>query len=267
MNQANTAGTGAAARADTPGAAARRESPDFSGRRAVVTGGAHGIGAAIVERLRTAGAQVVVLDRETGPGVVEVDLADRTAVQEASTTALHRLSGVDILVNCAGVLHPSALLGLDLAGYDTTLAVNLHAPVLLMRSLSVPMAEQGYGRIVNVTSVHARFGEPLSLAYDASKGALESATRTAALELADHGVLVNAVAPGFVATRMSVVNGEDELSAEPFTSVYAGQGRLPLRRAARPAEVASAVAFLAGEENSYITGQTLTVDGGLTARF
>lgn len=233
----------------------------------MVTGGAHGIGAAIVARLRSTGAKVVVLDLESGHDEVKVDLADRHAVERAAEEAVDRLGGVDILINCAGMFRPSPLRGLDMASYDLTLAVNLHAPIALMRSLSDPMARQGYGRIVNVTSIHARLSEALSLAYDVSKGGLESATRTAALELADNGVLVNAVAPGFVTTRMSVVDGNDELEGEPFTSVYVDQGRLPLRRAARATEVAEAVAFLASEKNSYITGQSLVVDGGLSARF
>lgn len=240
---------------------------DFTGRRAVVTGGTHGIGAAIVARLRSAGAEVAVLDLEADADQVRVDLADRTAVEEAAAEALRRLGGVDVLVSCAGMFRPAALRSLDLDSYDRTLAVNLHAPVQLMRSLCEPMVEQGYGRIVNVTSIHARLSEPLSLAYDVSKGGLESATRTAALELVDHGVLVNAVAPGFVATRMSVVDGRDELDNEPFTTIYVEQGRLPMRRAAQPGEVSEAVAFLASETNTYITGQSLIVDGGLSARF
>ncbi len=249
------------------GGLARPPAYDLSGRRAVVTGGSHGIGAAITLLLRSAGAQVLVLDLEAGPGDVEVDLADRSGVEAVIPEVLHRLGGVDVLVNCAGMFLAGPVLGLDLAAYDRTLAVNLHAPVVLMRSLCEPMAAQGYGRVVNVTSIHARLSEPLSLAYDVSKAGLESATRTAALELAGHGVLVNAVAPGFVATRMSVVDGHDELQDAPFTEFYVGQGRLPLRRPARPEEVAHAVAFLASEQNSYITGQTVTVDGGLSARF
>ena len=250
-----------------PGASSRPTTYDFSGRRAVVTGGAHGIGAAITLVLRAAGAQVLVVDLDAGPHDVQVDLADRSALGAAIPDVLERLGGVDVLVNCAGVFLGSPVVGLDLAAYDRTLAVNLHAPVMLMRSLCEPMSAQGYGRVVNVTSIHARLSEPTSLAYDVSKGGLESATRTAALELADHGVLVNAVAPGFVATRMSVVDGEDELLGATFTDVYVDRGRLPLRRAARAEEIAHAVAFLASEQNSYITGQTVTVDGGLSARF
>ncbi len=252
---------------DESSATSRPTTYDFSGRRAVVTGGAHGIGAAITTVLRAAGAQVLVMDLDAGPQDVRVDLADRSALGTAIPDVLDRLGGVDVLVNCAGVFLGSPVVGLDLAAYDRTLAVNLHAPVMLMRSLCEPMSAQGYGRVVNVTSIHARLSEPLSLAYDVSKGGLESATRTAALELADHGVLVNAVAPGFVATRMSVVDGEDELLGATFTDVYVDRGRLPLRRAARAEEVAHAVAFLASAQNSYITGQTVTVDGGLSARF
>jgi NAD(P)-dependent dehydrogenase (short-subunit alcohol dehydrogenase family) len=240
---------------------------DFRGRFAVVTGGAHGIGAAIASLLRSLGARVLVLDLDAGPDDVRVDLSDRAAVTAAADQALDRLGRVDVLINCAGMFIPSPLHGLSMTAYDTTLAVNLHAPVLLMAVMGEPMAAQHYGRVVNVTSVHSRVSEPGSLAYDVSKAGLEAATRTAALDLADQGVLVNAVAPGFVSTRMSVVDGADELQGEPFTSMYVGQGRLPLRRGAQPDEIAPAVGFLASDANTYITGQTLTVDGGLTARF
>ncbi|MDT5081701.1 MAG: 3-oxoacyl-[acyl-carrier protein] reductase [Mycobacterium sp.] len=240
---------------------------DFAGRRAVVTGGASGIGAAIADRLRRGGATVTVLDLHAVAGGIMVDLADRDAVEHAAEEIAARPGGVDVLVNCAGTFTPSPLRRLDMAVYDRILAVNLHAPVLLMRGLSEPMAAQGYGRIVNITSVHARVSEALSLAYAVSKGGLEAATRTASLELADDGVLVNAVAPGFVATNMSVVDGRNELEDEAFLETYVRRGRLPLRRAAASTEVAEAVAFLASDRNSYVTGQSLVIDGGLTVRF
>ena len=107
------------------------------------------------------------------------------------------------------------------------------------------MSERGYGRIVNITSIHARFGEETALAYDVAKGGLEQATRTLAIELSRHGVLVNAVAPGFVATRMSIVDGKNELESEWFTDVYVKYGKLPLRRYAMPEEIAEHVAWLA----------------------
>ena len=129
------------------------------------------------------------------------------------------------------------------------------------------MIDRGYGRIVNITSIHGRFGEELALSYDAAKGGLEQATRTLAIELSRHGVLVNAVAPGFVATRMSVVDGVNELDSEWFHDVYVRYGKLPMRRYAQPSEIASQVAWLASSENSYVTGQVLTVDGGVTVTF
>ena len=242
----------------------------FTGRRAIVTGGSHGIGAATVARLRELGAAVAVLDVEPGDrttGLVQVDLSEPDAVVAAAERAVAELGGVDILVSVAGMSLPSAVVDLDLTAYHRTLAVNLHAPVLLMRELGRHLRRQRYGRIVNVTSIHAAFSEPGSVAYDVSKAGLEAATRTAALELAADGVLVNAVAPGFVATRMSVVDGKDELEGEEFQEVYVRRARLPLLRAAAPAEIAETITWLASEANTYVTGQVLTVDGGLTARF
>jgi len=239
------------------------------GAKAVVTGGVHGIGAAVVDLLTARGADVLTLDIDPGPGrheVVTVDLADPDAVLLAAASAARRLGGVDLLVSCAGIPSVADLRRLDLDVYHRTLAVNLHAPVLLMRELCPLMVERGYGRVVNVTSVHSRLSEPGSLAYDASKAALEAATRSSSLDLAGTGVLVNAVAPGFVATRMSVVDGVDELDSDWFRTVYVENGQLPLGRAAAPAEIAEAVLWLASAENTYVTGQVLVVDGGLSAR-
>ncbi|MGZ4532554.1 MAG: SDR family NAD(P)-dependent oxidoreductase [Mycobacteriaceae bacterium] len=239
----------------------------FEGRQVVVTGGAHGIGAATAELLRALGATVLVIDIAGGDDDLPVDLADPEAVTQAAVDAQQRLGGVDVLVNCAGISRANALRDLDRDAYHLTLAVNLHAPILLMHAFSNCMAEARYGRIVNVTSIHARFTEPGSLAYDVSKAGLESATRTAAIELASAGILVNAVAPGFVDTRMAVVDGQNELDSPQFRSFYLDQGRLPVQRAAAPEEVAQAIAWLASSANTYTTGQSLVVDGGLTARF
>lgn len=241
---------------------------DFTGRVAVVTGGSNGIGRAVRDALATAGAEVLTLDVESGPeDTLLVDLAEEQAVLAAARAALAWRGRVDVLVNCAGISAVSSLPQLDLASYRRLLAIDLHAAVMLMNELGGAMARAGYGRIVNVTSVHARVGEPGALAYDVSKAGLEAATRVAALDLAGSGVLVNAVAPGFVATRMSLVDGVDELSTDWFRQVYLDGGRLPLGRAAAPAEIAAPVLWLASEENSYITGQVLVVDGGLTVRF
>ena len=238
-------------------------------RTAVVTGGANGIGAAIVRKLSGAGVRVVVMDVEDGGNVptLQVDLTDTTAVIEAAAVAIDRLGGVDILVNCAGVTTAAQLTELDLAEYHRILSVNLHAAVLLMRVICGPMRAIGYGRVVNVTSIHGRLSEVGSLAYDVSKAGLEAATRTAAIELARSGILVNAIAPGFVDTRMCIVNGISELDSDWFKSGYLRGGRLPIGRAANPAEIADIAVWLASGSNTYTTGQVITVDGGMSARF
>lgn len=239
-----------------------------AGTRAVVTGGAHGIGAAIAARLVAGGAQVVVLDLDEADGVptVRVDLADAAAVIAAAAEAEQILGGVDVLVNCAGIAYVADVVDLDMDRYHHLLAINLHAPVLLMRAYLGGMVARGFGRVVNVTSVHAGASEPGCLAYDAAKAGLEAATRAAATEVTRHGVLVNAVAPGFVATRLSIVDGKDELDSDWFRTVYVDHGQLPAGRAAAPAEIAEAVAWLASAANTYTAGQVLVVDGGLTAR-
>jgi NAD(P)-dependent dehydrogenase (short-subunit alcohol dehydrogenase family) len=241
----------------------------LAGRRALVTGAAGGIGSAIASEFQAQGATVLGLDiRGDGPvRILHADLADTGELDQIAAQALADLGGVDVLVNCAGAFEAEAATGLSWRSYDRTLRINLHAPVFLMSRLGRWMADHGYGRIVNITSIHGRLSEPLSTAYDVSKAGLEAATRTFALELARSGVLVNAIAPGFVRTAMSIVGGVDELESDWFQSIYIGHGRLPMGRAAAPGEIAAVAAFLASEANSYLTGQTATVDGGLTARF
>jgi NAD(P)-dependent dehydrogenase (short-subunit alcohol dehydrogenase family) len=129
------------------------------------------------------------------------------------------------------------------------------------------MAARQFGRIVNITSVHATNGEAAFLAYDTAKAGLEAATRTLAIELGPCGVLVNSVAPGFVRTRMSIVDGRDETKSEWFRQDYLEHGRLPLRCAAQPAEIAATVSHLVPADNTYLTGQRVVVDGGLLSTF
>jgi len=179
---------------------------DFTGKSAIITGGANGIGKATAELLAKLGAQVVIFDQEAPLEKSEIknivmDLSDLGACKESVASAQETLGKVDILVNIAGVSIPNLILDLDQNKYHRTLAVNLHAPVYLMHLVGAIMAKQSYGRIVNLTSVQGSTTEPMALAYGISKAALESATRTAAIEFAEFGILVNAVAPGFVSTR------------------------------------------------------------------
>jgi len=242
-------------------------------RRALVTGGANGIGRAIVERFVAEGAAVATVDVEPvddlGPNVLAIqrDLAKTDDLDTLVDEVEERLGPLDVLVNNAGIFEPAWAVELSLASYRRVLAVNLDAPIFLATRAARGMIDRGYGRIVNITSIHGRFGEEQALSYDAAKGGLDQATRTLAIELSRHGVLVNAVAPGFVSTRMSVVDGVNELDSEWFHDVYVRYGKLPMRRYAQPSEIASQVAWLASSENSYVTGQVLTVDGGVTVTF
>ena len=245
----------------------------LQGRAALVTGAANGIGRAIAERLAAEGARVAAVDVEPvpdlGPSVhgLHGDLSRTEELEELLAEAEAAVGPLDVLVNNAGVFEPALAVDLTLDSYNRVLAVNLHAPVFLASRAARGMIDRGYGRIVNITSVHGRFGEEGALSYDVAKGGLEQATRTLAVELSRHGILVNAVAPGFVSTRMSVVDGKDELDGDWFKDVYVKYGKIPIRRYAMPAEIAEHVAWLSSERNTYTTGQVLTVDGGLTVTF
>ena len=244
----------------------------FTGQVVVVTGGANGIGKATSELFVELGAQVVVFDREqpenkAGIDNLMIDLGNLGDLEIAIADVVKKYGRIDVLVNVAGVSIPNTILDLEVDKYFTTLDINLHAPIFLIKHVGKIMIKQSYGRIVNLTSIHGRLSEPTSTAYDISKAGLEAATRTAALEFAEFGVLVNAVAPGFVSTRMSIVNGEDELDSDWFKEVYIKNKRLPIARPALPVEIAHVITWLASSSNTYVTGQTLTVDGGLSARF
>ena len=175
----------------------------------VVTGAGNGIGAAVARRLRADGRLVIGLDVEPcafSPSL-EVDVADIDGHEAliAAIAAEHgRIWG---LVNVAGIFIPEAVADLTVAAYRRQLGVMLDGPIWLARAAGLHMAAHGGGRIVNVTSIHATHSERTALSYDAAKGGLDAATRTLAIELGSRGVLVNSIAPGFVRTRMSVVDG------------------------------------------------------------
>ncbi len=238
----------------------------LAGRHALVTGAANGIGRAVAERFRAEGAVVSGVDREEG-AEFQFDLVDTEGLPALVDGVEAENGPVEVLVSVAGVYEPARAVEMTLDSYRRVLAVNLDAPIVLAQRCGRGMAERGYGRILSVTSIHGEFGEELSLSYDASKAGLNGATRTLAIELGPQGVLVNALAPGFVRTRMSVVEGQDELESEWFKTVYLENRKLPLRRAAEPPEIAAHAAWLCSEENTYLTGQVVRVDGGVTVTF
>ena len=238
----------------------------LAGRHALVTGAANGIGRAVVERFRAEGAVVSGVDREEGVEF-QFDLTDTAGLAGLVDGVEAQNGPVEVLVSVAGIFEPARAVEMTLDSYRRVLAVNLDAPIMLAQRCGRGMAERGYGRILSVTSIHGEFGEELSLSYDASKAGLNGATRTLAIELGPQGVLVNALAPGFVRTRMSVVEGQDELESEWFKTVYLENRKLPLRRPAEPPEIAAHAAWLCSDENTYLTGQVVRVDGGVTVTF
>jgi NAD(P)-dependent dehydrogenase (short-subunit alcohol dehydrogenase family) len=236
--------------------------------RTLVTGASNGIGAAIAEHLRARGDHVIGIDRESAPEVVVADLGDPADRARAVAEATERLGGIDVVVNVAGIYRTGSIHDSGFDDWRPVWSVNLDAPLDLMRLTTPGMIAQGFGRIVNITSVHARFAQPASLAYDVAKAGLEAATRSASLDLARHGILVNAVAPGFVRTRMSLLDdGTDETDTPEFRATYLDSGKLPVGRGSLPYELAPMVALLSARDNTYLTGQTIIVDGGLTSTF
>ena len=164
------------------------------------------IGAAIVKEFVAQGATVFGVDVNpcSHTPSAQFDLSKVESLPELVAKAEKEIGEIDILVNCAGMAIGELIEDLSWDAYDKTLRVNLHSPVFLMKYLGTKMVKRGYGRIVNITSVHGQFSEEKAMSYDVSKGGLNSATRTAALEFAPHNVLVNAVAPGFKIGRAHV---------------------------------------------------------------
>jgi NAD(P)-dependent dehydrogenase (short-subunit alcohol dehydrogenase family) len=247
----------------------RTMAPGPGGGAIVVTGAANGIGAAVAERLRADGRLVIGLDMEPCPAqpslVVDVaDIDGHERLLESIAAEHGRIWG---LANVAGISMPEPIAALTVAAYRRQLAVMLDGPIWLTRAAGRHMVAHGGGRIVNITSIHAQNSERGAVAYDAAKGGLEAATRTLAIELGEGGVLVNSVAPGFVRTRMSIVDGHNELDTDWFREGYVASGRLPLGRAAEPGEIAPVVSFLLSPENTYVSGARIVVDGALTVGF
>jgi NAD(P)-dependent dehydrogenase (short-subunit alcohol dehydrogenase family) len=233
----------------------------LQGRRALVTGGARGIGAAITRALEDAGAAVAVLDREPAASQtcalsLDADVTDAGAVAQAVADVTTELGGVDVLVNNAGILHQGPLVSTTEDDWLRTIDVNLSGTFRVTREVLPGMLERAWGRIINLASITPLRGEPTTTAYAASKGGVIGLTRALAREVAHRGVTVNAVAPGFVRT---------EQTREAFDGPTGEYVRrlVPMGRLAEPEDIVGTVLHLAAPASSYVTGQVLVVDGGV----
>jgi len=238
------------------------------GKNAVVTGGGRGLGRAIATVLAARGAAVAVWDvnadgaeqtvsairKAGGKAIVVVgDAADAAVIATSVAQTRNELGPVTILVNNAGISAYNPFTSLTEETWDRIMHVNLRGPFLVTKALITDMLEAGWGRIVNISSSSAQTGAPAMTHYAASKGGVIGFTKALAIEFAAKGITVNHVPPGFVDTPL--------LREGPF-DVEAVAATMPMKRAGRPDDIAYAVAYLASEEAGYVTGQTLSVNGG-----
>jgi NAD(P)-dependent dehydrogenase (short-subunit alcohol dehydrogenase family) len=242
-------------------------------RTAVVTGASRGIGAATARALDRAGARVALVARsradleetasglEHDPVVVVGDLLDRRAPIDVGTQALEALGHVDILVNNAAVAARLDTVDSDAEAIDAMLAVNIRAPLLLIATVVPSMIERGSGSIINLSSVSALVGTPRRAAYAASKGGLDAATRSMAMELGPAGIRVNSVAPGVVDTALWAKNKTIPGVIEKV------EEQTPLGRWAVPDDIADVIVFLASDAARFVTGETISADGGMARTF
>lgn len=238
---------------------------------AIITGGAQGIGKEISLKLASEGASCVIVDvdlqkaNETSQEisslysvetlVFKVDVSITAEVQGCVDKVYEKFKRIDILVNNAGITKDNLILKMTEEEWDKVLDVNLKGAFNFIKAVSKYMIKQKSGRIINVASVVGLMGNPGQANYSASKGGLIALTKTLAKELASRNILVNAVAPGYIKTRMT-----DALSEEQRKKL---QEYIPLNRLGDPKDVANAVWFLCIEESSYITGQVISVNGGM----
>ncbi len=224
----------------------------FSGRRAVVTGGASGIGEAVARRIASEGGSVAVWDLNGG---IKVDISDYASVENAVLQTLNSIGGIDILVNSAGITGPTVpLVEFPIDGWMQVMAININGTFFTNRAVVPLMVAQNYGRIVNIASIAGKEGNPNASAYSASKAAVIGLTKSLAKELAKTNITVNSVTPAAVRTPI--------FEQMPLSHLDFMLSKIPKGRFGTVDEVASLVCWLASEECSFSTGAVFDISGG-----
>ncbi len=225
---------------------------DFAGRTAIVTGGAQGIGAAIVERLRVSGARVQIWDLDGSP---RVDVSDPASIETATRNTLKELGKIDVLVNNAGIAGLNKpTVDYPIEEWERVLRVNLTSQFLCCRTVAPHMVKAGYGRIVNIASIAGKEGNPNAVAYSASKAGVISLTKSLGKELAQAGVLVNCVTPAAAKTAIF-----DQMTEAHINYMLS---KIPMNRFVDVDEIAALVCWLASEDCSFSTGGVFDISGG-----
>jgi 2-dehydro-3-deoxy-D-gluconate 5-dehydrogenase len=255
-----------------------RELLDLKNKAAIVTGGAKGIGYGIAYRLAEAGAKVLVADMDettaqrtvqelTSKGwvaeAIKVDVSSEEDVQKMITACKNKFGSVDILVNNAGIYPPAPVAEMTEDQFEKVMHVNLRGVFLTTKHASEVMKQQGGGKIINITSIDALHPSMIGLAhYDASKHGVWGFTKNSALELAEHKIWVNAIAPGGIATPGVAAMSPETSAGQMAESTKAFMAKIPMHRMGEPDEIGMVALFLASDMSSYMTGEQIVVDGG-----
>lgn len=251
---------------------------DLKNKAAIVTGGARGIGYGITCRLAEAGAKVLIADMNeataqataqelVGKGWlvegIKIDVSSEEDVKKMIAACQEKFGSVDILVNNAGIYPPAPLAQMTEDQFERVMHVNLRSAFLTTKYASEVMKQQGGGKIINITSIDALHPSMVGLAhYDASKHGLWGFTKNVALELAEHKITVNAIAPGGISTPGVAAMSQGASTEQMATSTQAFLAKIPMHRYGEPDEIGKVALFLASDMSSYMTGSQIVVDGG-----